>query len=1670
MQYRVKKFMKTHAKSRMRRQKIVSVLVALSIVVSGSVFWSLKMTGVTLTGNAVCAMQEHVHSEECYGRVLVCNQAEGETHTHTDECYNIERALSCAEQEHVHGDGCYETREVLTCTQAESDEHHHSKENGCYETQRVLVCNVPEHVHGDACYTEQRVLVCGKSEGEAHVHTDACYEEQLICGIEEHTHTADCYADSTADVETASVWERTLPKKLTGNWVDDLIAVAESQLGYKESAVNFVLAADGETRRGYTRYGQWYGAPYSDWCAMFVSFCLNYSEIPKDAIPYKANCREWVAELEKLNLYNESSSELVPECGDIIFFDIKRNGTATHVGIVTEVDAEKGTVRTIEGNAGNAVRKKSYKLSDSSILGYGDLSAAKLRYDKIKGLALVETTCKAVIYTDSTYTTVAENCGDAITVSGLLPEGAEVKAYPAQVELEEQTVIASYDITVILPDGTVYEPSDEAALTVTITNPELTDDESYAVCYVPEDGDLEFVTTLAKNGEVSFEAEHFSVYAIVRAAGTRVTTAAALRTALQGTGTKQCYLDADITVQGGADFAISGNVTLDLNGHTLTLARGTTGGAAAPKFAVARSATLNIIDTVDSTDTPERGVGGDKYGRTAEFNERNKTLTYYVTETAVVNSATGATEETLVKHTVNFAGAIKASSSVVVDVANGGIFNLNGGMLYGGTNRAVNVNNGGTANLSGGYIANFNLAVGSGTQGGAVYVNGGTLNVSGNAVLAGNSAQNSGGAIFLTGGRANVSGGVISGNRVTITTAEGYGGGIYANNNATVTMSGGYITNNDILNKDGYNSGGGGIMVGGSRLNLEGGYITGNIASGGGGVMTQNGNSGTLNMTGGFVTGNIARACEGGGISIEWSGVGTITGGYVTNNRIIETQHWGGGGIFCSDNSTLYIYNILVTNNVAGGFGGGVSGCSTGRINIDINQGGAMYDNNAKGVNLSGGDSTKAEDHLCSRDKVFMENGFADYFCALSTTMRGTMLGDNPANWTGSADGVPLYNVPIDAVISADHRMGLVAHPSESAKQSAQEIAKVFVNGNDSYTHGGGILCNGYLLIGEIPKIELGARLQLDGVKNLIDEDGNKLDLEDGQFTFEIVDEAGAVVTSGTNDVDGNIIFERCIPFSEVGTFIFYMHEVKDPTKPNIQMDTSTYRITVDVTQQNLTPLPGSNPPVPRVQYLIKRIVIEKDMGDGVWGDEYVINNPENHENFPVDVKLPSPTFTNYAVTETNIRINKQWAGANVPHGPITVKIMRNGELFRTVELSNANNWSYYEEHLPLKDDKGNAYVYTVEEVSVPGYVSDYSVINKGDGGGYWVPVQNNEKLTVGQSYIVVNPAGDRALMLTPGHADAHLTVDDQVTITKHTEKLVVDKQTYTDWYPAGGSITANCMFTPMMSGEQQYAQNSKTKQMIFKNEGVGSWLLIQNGGTAGYLKGGSNEYYTSIIRLSGSSLTSPGHLQGALEFGNTNYYNIVYTGGKFNASTTNTNYVKLYKLISGSVSLDTTFIITNTPQADITYTVDLTKVSSANNQIPLAGAEFNLLDSNGKVLTFSGQNGNYAFAPSGQITNLVTSRFGKFVLTDLPAGEYTLREIKAPQGYKLAEDIKISFPSDNGTTLYLTVEDPMIEYVLPEAGGSGTLPYALCGSLLMLLPLLYGYRHRRKREGGLNP
>ncbi|WP_455501233.1 SpaA isopeptide-forming pilin-related protein [Gemmiger sp.] len=245
-------------------------------------------------------------------------------------------------------------------------------------------CGLQEHTHTDECYED--VLVCGIATGETadgaeHEHTADCYQRQLVCDLPEHTHTPDCYSDAEADTETEADWAASFPQEaLTGDWAQDTVLVAASQAGYTESTRNWQLADDG-TRRGYTRYGAWYGNPYGDWNGMFAAFCLHYAGVDDTYLTAEnaAGVNAWAVSLFNAGEWQGPDHEAVP--GDVVFFgsDDKIESCA----VVTDVYDENGvpTLSVLAGDVDNTVAELTIPTDSGSILGYAATADAYAAYE-----------------------------------------------------------------------------------------------------------------------------------------------------------------------------------------------------------------------------------------------------------------------------------------------------------------------------------------------------------------------------------------------------------------------------------------------------------------------------------------------------------------------------------------------------------------------------------------------------------------------------------------------------------------------------------------------------------------------------------------------------------------------------------------------------------------------------------------------------------------------------------------------------------------------------------------------------------------------------------------------------------------------------------------------------------------------------------------------------------------------------------------------------------------------------------------------------------------------------------------------------------------------------------------------------------------------------------------
>lgn len=1179
----------------------------------------------SVRGNLVCG--EHVHTDACYTEtaVLACGLEESEEHQHDENCYKTSRELTCGiDSDHSHTDACYEWEQVLSCdlpTDSAEDaqpvlvctkpeivlhrhtsdcfdadgnlicgqtqilEHQHSDacfetvaeplDNGtltCTDTAHVhtarcygtweLVCGQEEHTHSEACKPEETVF-CGK---DAHTHGEACRDEngELVCGTEEHTHSLACYADPGADVETAELWEQTFAGvTLTGNWRQDTLAIAETQLGYAESTKNYVVAEDGETVKGYTRYGAWCEEPYGDWNVMFLTFCLHYAGV--EGVPPDRDCGGWVTSWADAF---EPAQSHTPAVGDLVLFDRDGDGTADRAGLVAQI-TDSGFA-AMEGDAEDAVRLLTYGADDPGILGYINLPEGP------KEFTLTAQTENGITVTITGESASLPYPAREITVTVTEVTDGERRAIRDQILGEEQAEPErSYLLDITLWHG---EEEIEPTGSVTVTFSGIDTVGLYPKVYHIDTNaqtatDMEAKT--GENGDVTVDTDHFSLYDL------RLLTfqdlSGYIGDAFSEGGNFKLTGDAWTADNGSsANLSITQNTTIDLNGHTLTISK------ANQYFDVHDGAKLTIMDSSDSIQDTKSTVTGNVCGNKATL--ENDTLTYYITESTA--NGTGTTE-TLVKHTVPLTGAGKilgqAASEQVILVK--GALELQSGVLQNTGGKHIFTVDRGTLDINGGYIVGGGS---DGTPGGGIYVDNGTVNIQGGVIAA--NRGSSGGGIFFQNGTLNISGGAVTGNEV-INGHSDNGGGIYVNS-GTLNLSGGYVTNNykecgcnDCRNDVNNTHGGGGIALANSSvMNMTGGYVTGNYSglAGGGIYAGFFGHNVGFTMSGGTIAGNCAELGEGGGLRIAGGTNGVIQATnkvYITNNITNSNNDWGGGGIFVQEKGNLSIVNSLITNNSAGGFGGGVGACPTGETLIVNQDGAAIYENRASGTNMSGGGNNKTYDStLAQTSEVFTRNGYADYFCVRArdgannpiSLVTGLMAGGGAANWTGSCDEQPVSIGP-SGYAAAKYLFGLDAHPDGAAKSQAVNAAKVIITGNHSNIHGGGIMTNGGLILGDPGGKVVTATPELDitGTKALL-KDGVKQN-EGLNFQFKLTDSEGKEVGTATSDAaTGQFSISPDVQYSQTGTHTYTLSEVKGD-RAGVTYDTNVHTIQVTVSEKTVS-------------------------------------------------------------------------------------------------------------------------------------------------------------------------------------------------------------------------------------------------------------------------------------------------------------------------------------------------------------------------------------------------------------------------------------------------------------------------------------------------------------------
>lgn len=194
-------------------------------------------------------------------------------------------------------------------------------------------------------------------------------------------YTMSSYSTNTDGNDTASN-----TPNITGDFINDIVQIALSQIGYQEKNNGEDLYSKiGETAgdKNWTKYNNdiGYDGPAA-WCASFVAWCAqeaglcigtdNIGDIPSNYTNTVIPNEKYVPSMA--NYYKPdryySSSSFVPQVGDLCFMLNKEGTRLGHVGLVVEVDIAENKIYTVEGNSNERVERNYYTIGGTAIVAY----------------------------------------------------------------------------------------------------------------------------------------------------------------------------------------------------------------------------------------------------------------------------------------------------------------------------------------------------------------------------------------------------------------------------------------------------------------------------------------------------------------------------------------------------------------------------------------------------------------------------------------------------------------------------------------------------------------------------------------------------------------------------------------------------------------------------------------------------------------------------------------------------------------------------------------------------------------------------------------------------------------------------------------------------------------------------------------------------------------------------------------------------------------------------------------------------------------------------------------------------------------------------------------------------------------------------------------------------
>ncbi len=170
--------------------------------------------------------------------------------------------------------------------------------------------------------------------------------------------------------------------------IQNLLDIAAGEVGYREGA------------HGYSKYGEWAGDPYAQWCAEYLCWCVDQvdqrygTQLLNHQYPLYSgsntgknwfirqgryvvrwgNLDGWGYQWLKGEDHFLSTGDYIPQPGDWVFFTWDSDQNTDHVAMVeycTRSADGDVTIHVLEGNTPVSVKRATYPLTYNRILGYG---------------------------------------------------------------------------------------------------------------------------------------------------------------------------------------------------------------------------------------------------------------------------------------------------------------------------------------------------------------------------------------------------------------------------------------------------------------------------------------------------------------------------------------------------------------------------------------------------------------------------------------------------------------------------------------------------------------------------------------------------------------------------------------------------------------------------------------------------------------------------------------------------------------------------------------------------------------------------------------------------------------------------------------------------------------------------------------------------------------------------------------------------------------------------------------------------------------------------------------------------------------------------------------------------------------------------------------------------